>query len=70
MSVEAVLVVISRSYSNTLWLARFDIAPQQNLALFVATNSADLELHHSITYQTTTQLLEALSVRASAAFGL
>jgi len=55
--------------SNTMWLASIDINPEKNIALFVATNAADLQKgQNSAADKAIKQLTNELLKRADSAF--
>ncbi|NQZ05753.1 MAG: beta-lactamase family protein [Algicola sp.] len=60
---------LQHSGSNTMWLATMLINPEKNLALFVATNAADLNNQNSVAFKATNALIGQLSARATNAFG-
>ncbi|MCJ8273401.1 MAG: beta-lactamase family protein [Psychrosphaera sp.] len=60
---------LQHSGSNTMWLATMLIYPEKNLALFVATNAADLNNQNSVAFKATNALIGQLSARATNAFG-
>lgn len=61
--------VLIHSGSNTMWLAKAVVRPQNNTAIFVVTNAADLVASDSKAVYATDKLIEELRKRASLVYG-
>ncbi|GAA6205726.1 serine hydrolase [Thalassotalea sp. SU-HH00458] len=61
--------VLIHSGSNTMWLAKAVIRPQNNTAIFVVTNAADLVSSDSKAVIATDKLIEEIRKRASLVYG-
>jgi len=60
---------LTHNGSNSTWLAEITIFPESNTALFIVTNSADLQKeHNSNSYKAVAKLTKELVKRANAAF--
>lgn len=60
---------LSHGGSNTMWLAKLDISPATNSALFVVTNAADVELSNSTSNKATDELLAQMRKRINSSYG-